>query len=90
VVLYFWSGGCGYCTEQKPIINELEDGFKNSNVTFYWLDYSKHKDLTDHYDVYGFPTTILVTKSGIHQKFVGYTEYDSIASEIKLAIDSYE
>jgi thiol-disulfide isomerase/thioredoxin len=89
VVLYFWSNGCYYCTEQKPIVTDLEDDFGDGNVTFYWLDVTQNEDLTEHYDIYGYPTTIIITQNGVMKKFVGYTDYDVIASDINKAIDSY-
>lgn len=89
VILYFWSGGCSYCEYQKPIMKDLENDYKGSNVTFYWFDAGKNKDLTDHYNIQGYPTTVLLNKSGVQEKFVGYTEYEPLATEIEVAIDSY-
>ena len=89
IVLFFWGAGCAPCTEQKPIISDLENDYKNSNVTFYWFDISKHKDLTDHYNVDAVPTTIVIDKSGVVDKFRGTTSYDSIADSIEEAILSY-
>ncbi|WP_455391423.1 thioredoxin family protein [[Eubacterium] cellulosolvens] len=89
VVLYFWSGGCYYCNEQKPIIEELEHDYGTANVTFYWIDSGKHKELTDHYEIRGYPTTVVLNQSGIVQKNIGYTDYGDIASGINEAIESY-
>jgi len=90
VVLYFWSGGCSYCEDQKSIIEDLEQDYEDENVTFYWLDYSKHKDLTDHYNIRGFPTTVLVNNASVQKKFVGFTGYESIAEELDAALESYK
>jgi len=89
VVLYFWSNGCYYCNQQEPIINDLEKDYKPSNVTFYWFDSAKNKDLTNHYDIYGYPTTLVLDKNGIVQKFVGYSDYSEISSGINEAIVTY-
>ena len=89
VVLYFWTNGCYYCTEQKPIVTDLENDFGDENVTFYWLDAAQHTDLTDHYDIYGYPTMVIITQNGVMKKFVGLTDYDIIASNIDKAINSY-
>ncbi len=89
VVLYFWSSNCGYCEEQKPIIEDLESEFSMSNVTFYWLDSSRHDDITDKYNIHGVPTTVVLNKDGVVKKFVGYTDLDNIENAIENSIDSY-
>jgi thiol-disulfide isomerase/thioredoxin len=90
VVLYFWGDGCIPCQQQKPIIKEIEDNYENMNVTFYWIKYDNHKDLTDHYDVTAIPTTIILNQAGRVETFVGLTERDTLSSTINNAIDSYD
>jgi thioredoxin 1 len=87
VVLYFWSTGCSYCEQQKPIISDLEDDYKN--VTFYWLDVNNHDKISNEYDVYGVPTTVILDNDGVVKKFVGYTDQDKIENAIDDAIASY-
>jgi thiol-disulfide isomerase/thioredoxin len=89
VVLYFWSDGCYYCNEEKPIIEDLEKEYDTSNVTFYWIDSSKNRDLTSHYDVMGYPTTIVLDQNGIVKKYIGYYNYTDIATGIDDAIATY-
>lgn len=90
VVLFFWGQGCAPCQEQKPVIEDLEDHYENLNVTFYWFDASRHNDLTDHYDIYGVPTTIVLNQTGSVKTFVGFSDYNSISAAIEDAIKSYE
>ena len=89
VVLFFWGEGCAPCTEQKPVMEDLEKDYNNENVTFYWFDSNKHGDLTDHYDIYGVPTTIILNQQGIIKKFEGFYDYDSISKYIDESITSY-
>lgn len=89
LVLYFWGSGCPYCTDQKPIIEDLEDDYKALNVTFYWFDSSKHSDLVDHYDISGVPTTIVLNKLGVEEKFTGYSGYNEISDAIDASILTY-
>ena len=89
VVLFFWGEGCSPCQEQKPIITDLEEDYKDSNVTFYWFKYSNHKDLTEHYDITGIPTTIVLNHSGRVKTFVGLDDYGAISTAINDAIQSY-
>jgi thioredoxin 1 len=87
VVVYFWSTGCSYCEQQKPIISDLENDY--NNVTFYWLDVNNHAKISDEYDVYGVPTTVVLDDDGVVKKFVGYTDQDRIEDAIEDAIESY-
>jgi len=90
VVLFFWGQGCAPCQEQKPVIEDLEDNYKGLNVTFYWFDASRHNDLTEHYDIYGVPTTIVLNQTGPVKTFVGFSDYNTISVAIDDAIKSYE
>ena len=89
LVLYFWSSGCPYCSDQKPIIEDLENDYKAQNVTFYWFDSGKHNDLVDHYDISGVPTTVVLNKSGIEEKFTGYSSYNKISDAIDASMLTY-
>jgi thioredoxin 1 len=87
IVLYFWSNGCSYCVQQKPIISDLEEDYRN--VTFYWLDVNNHDNIADEYDVYGVPTTVILDNNGVVKKFVGLTDQNKLENAIEDAIDSY-
>jgi thiol-disulfide isomerase/thioredoxin len=89
IVLYFWSNSCVYCEQQKPIIKDLESEYKAENVTFYWLDVNNHDKISDEYDVYGVPVTIVLNQYGVVKKFTGYTDQDRIENAINDAISSY-
>ena len=89
VVLFFWGAGCSYCEQQKPVMNDLEDDYSGQNVTFYWLDVNNHDKISDEYDVYGVPTTVVLDKDGVEEKFVGFTEYDRIEKAINQALEAY-
>ena len=89
VVLYFWGDGCPACDEQKPIIDDLEKAFKDLEITFYWLKYSNHKELTEHYDITGVPTTIILDFTGSVDIFVGLTQLEEIEDAIDQATLSY-
>lgn len=88
VVLYFWADGCPPCAQQKPIIEDLEDEYEG-NVTFFWFNYGNHGDLTNHYEVLGTPTTIIINQSEKTRKFTGLYEEKEIAAAIDDALDTY-
>ncbi len=89
VVLYFWGDGCIYCEQQKPVMEDIEDDYRGLNVTFYWLKYGNHNKITNHYNINGVPTTIVLNHSGRVKIFEGTSNYNSIALAIDEAIASY-
>ncbi len=68
-ILYFYSDGCHWCQEQKPIIEELE----KEEVKFKYMDVGKNRDLINEYNISGTPTFMIGDK-----KLEGFQDKDVI------------
>jgi hypothetical protein len=77
-----------HAMNRNQLLN-LENDYKGSNVTFYWFDATNHDDITNHYNVNGVPTTIILNQNGVYKKYVGKTDYSSIARSIDGSINTY-
>jgi len=88
--LFFYADWCGFCKQQKPVIDALEQQY-SGQISILRLNNEAEADAFTEFGVTGFPTLYLITgkdASGdyISQKYVGYTEEGVLAAAFDLTI----
>ncbi|CAD2220012.1 protein disulfide-isomerase [Angomonas deanei] len=64
VFVMFYAPWCGHCNKMKPTWHEFADAHKDDkDVVIAVLDADKHRDVARPYEVQGFPTLKLFTKT---------------------------
>ena len=66
-LVFFHASWCHICEEQRPAVEETATNPDLSNVMFFEVEYDDNKDVTNEYNVPGFPQ-ILLFKDGVEQK----------------------
>lgn len=76
-ILYIGADFCGPCTQQEPIIEELEsDGY---DVTYYDVETDNGQDVANKYSVTSIPTTVVLDDNDdVITQFTGVTQKDDI------------
>ena len=81
VLKYFSADWCGPCTQQKPIVNSLEDDVDDLTVDRHDVD--EDQDLANKYNVRSVPTLVVLNDDDILTVFTGFTQ----ESEIRAGLD---
>ncbi len=65
-ILYFFSRYCPYCEimEKEVLLDKTVKKIIESDIVFIWIDGDVRKDLMKNYQVWGFPTFVLLEPSG--------------------------
>ena len=72
---------CGPCKIIAPIINQLEDEFKD--IKFEHVDIDENKEVADQYDIMSVPTLVF-EKDGVEvDRFSGFRPKEFIVDIIK-------
>tara|TARA_B100000900_G_C20303172_1_gene603045 strand:- start:50 stop:517 length:468 start_codon:yes stop_codon:yes gene_type:complete len=79
-LLYFYMEGCGYCKKFNPTWENLKMNIKDINLVK--INGPKNRELTNQYNVRGFPTIILI-KDNYKIIYRGKRDIDSLISFYK-------
>jgi len=77
---YFYMNGCGWCEKFNPIWTELTNCENEININkenMYEINGPNNNNLTNKYNVYGYPTIILVKNNKIN-KYEGNRELEDL------------
>lgn len=66
-MLFFHNTWCKRCEEIRPTVEAIADKTEFASVFFGEVEYDKHRDIAEHYNVESFPVIILI-KNGKEQK----------------------
>jgi thioredoxin 1 len=77
-ILFFHAEWCGPCSQQEPIMDEIEDA--HDDVTVTWLDVDDHTELANQYNVRSVPMTVVEVGGDVEKSFMGVTQRDDIES----------
>ena len=86
VFVMFYAPWCGHCNHMKPAWQELADKYSvdSSDTVIARVDASAHRNIGKDYDINGFPTLKLFTKSDKSGKpYSGPREVDAFQSFLK-------
>ncbi|MCX7856768.1 MAG: thioredoxin family protein [Deltaproteobacteria bacterium] len=101
ILLYFYNRYCPYCDmmERNVILDKSVKKIIDNHIVFVWIDGDKRKDLMRNYEVFGFPTVILLEPSGkpissvpgyIHKEnFLKILEYLKDGHYRKMSLKTY-
>jgi thioredoxin 1 len=84
--LYFYSEGCHYCQQEKPIIDELE-GEYGDRMAFIHIEARDNRQKVDQYKVTGVPTVLLIYGEDSeaerqYQRFEGLTTEETLKRNV--------
>lgn len=74
----FYAPWCGFCQKQKPVISELS----NNNIWIGLVNADENPNLTNKYNISGFPTFILFKDGKILASLAGYHEKSQLLSSL--------
>ena len=81
-VIDFTASWCGPCKMQKPIIEELEEKYKDQ-VKFSVVDVDENQTLAREYSIHAIPTIVILSKGELVSSFVGLTSKEKLETEIE-------
>jgi len=81
-VIDFTASWCGPCKMQKPIIEELEEKYKDK-VKFSVVDVDENQALAREYSIHAIPTIVILSKGELVSSFVGLTSKEKLETEIE-------
>lgn len=77
-LLSFHADWCGPCSQQEPIVDEIEDT-TDVSVEHYDIDTDDGMEMANEYSVRSVPTTIVLDdERDVIEQFVGLTDEDTI------------
>jgi len=80
-IIDFTASWCGPCRMQKPIIEELEEKYKDQ-VKFSVVDVDENQTLAREYSIHAIPTIVILSKGKLVGSFVGLTSKEKLETEI--------
>ncbi len=81
VLVDFWAAWCPPCKYLDPIIEELEEEYKD-RVLFIKVDVDRHKSLSAHFGVNVIPTIFLVDNSNVLSSIPGVRPKEHYAEKL--------
>ena len=82
MVVDFYATWCGPCKQLVPVLEELEQKYKN-DVIFQRIDVDQKPELAKEFNIQAIPMLMFVTPKGEYQTIVGYQ--DAAVIEAKIA-----
>ncbi|HEV2916781.1 MAG TPA: thioredoxin [Candidatus Babeliales bacterium] len=83
LILDVYASWCGPCQQMEPIINELEQEYKDL-YTFAKLNVDEARDISIHYGVSSVPTFIFMKDGQVKGKETGYMGKERFREKIEL------
>lgn len=77
----FYATWCGPCKMMHPVIDKIEEQYKNIKVIK--IDVDSHEDLAHEYGVMSIPTLYLMKDGKPVEKNIGFTQQEKIEDWIK-------
>ena len=82
MVVDFYATWCGPCKQLVPVLEELEQKYKD-DVIFQRIDVDQKPELAKEFNIQAIPMLMFVTPKGEYQTIVGYQ--DAAVIEAKIA-----
>ncbi len=81
-VIFFHASWCKVCKEQRPAFESASQNPEVGSARFYEVEYDDHKDITEHFNITGFPTIVLISNGKEVKRFSGkgHSENDIISA----------
>jgi thioredoxin 1 len=84
-IINFTAPWCGACQMFKPIINQLQEEFKDdTRISIQRIDVSENEELAKTYNVRSLPTTLFLLNSVEMEKVIGATNKKNILEKINI------
>ncbi|GAB3039391.1 thioredoxin [Natronobiforma cellulositropha] len=80
-VLTFHAEWCGPCTQQEPVVAELEGEYEE--VAFTSLDVEDHVETAKAYDVNTVPTLVILADDEVEATLTGYQPRAQIEDHLR-------
>jgi len=84
--MYFYADWCPHCQQQKPIIDALEQGYRD-DISFIRVNGEAYPDAMSQFGVTGFPSMLLITDQATKQ-FRGFTEEEILRENFEQAVNN--
>lgn len=85
-LVFFHATWCPLCANQRPHIESLVSDAELSTVFFAQVDFEKHDDIVDQYNVFGFPTIVIIKDGEIKHSLTGSNNSTSKLKELLRAL----
>ncbi len=82
VVVDFWAPWCGPCRKLAPVLEQLQNEFKDS-VKFVKIDADKNMNTAKEYGISALPSVLIFKDGNIKEVMVGLLAKSAITSNIK-------
>ena len=81
-LVFFHATWCPLCANQRPHIENLVGDPELSTVFLGQVDFEKHNDIVDKYNVFGFPTILILKDGEIRHALAGSNNSTTALKEL--------
>ncbi|WP_409021703.1 thioredoxin [Dellaglioa sp. P0083] len=88
-IVDLWAPWCGPCLMMEPVIDELEEDFKD-DMQFVKLNIDENKETALEYDVMSIPSFLLFKDGKAIEKVVGYHDKSEFSKYLSEKVTQYK
>lgn len=85
-LVFFHATWCPLCANQRPHIENLVGDSALSTIFLGQVDFEKHADIVSEYNVFGFPTIVILKDGEIKHTLTGSNNSTAKLKELLLAL----
>lgn len=85
-LVFFHATWCPLCANQRPKIENLVGDTELTAVFLAQVDFEKHEDIVDQYNVFGFPTILILKDGEVKHSLTGSNNSTAKLKELLLGL----
>ncbi len=90
VFLFFYTDTCGYCQDQKPVLDELSENY-SEKIEFIYINKADNPEAFNDFDVTSYPTMFLVVDKDeqgyTYKDFSGFNDKNILINYFDMVLD---